>query len=144
MSKSERKAAEIFGSLQMATLARIEFHRVPTSGVSARLRKAPEGIAFSPLCRESAAKNIFVHAESWQFMKTPGGWIAPGRRALIHSGGVELLDHPEHDGADKGDGCIRGNNAYFADQRTQQGHREISVVYDTARSTPEASKAFPL
>ena len=38
------------------------------------------------------------------------------------------LEHPEHDGANKGDGCIRGNNAHFADQRTQQGHREISVV----------------
>ncbi|MDP1868197.1 MAG: hypothetical protein Q8L13_17915 [Bradyrhizobium sp.] len=76
-------------------------------------------------------------------MKTPGGWIAPDRRALIRSGFCDLVDHPKHDGANKGDGCIRGNNAHFADPWTQQGHREISVVHVIARSTPEASKAFP-
>jgi len=76
-------------------------------------------------------------------MKTPGGRIAPSRRALIHSGMWGELDHPKHDGANKGDGCIRGNNAHFADPRTQQGHRDISVVHVTARSTLKASNAFP-
>ena len=54
----------------------------------------------------------------------------------------ESLEHAEHDGADKGDCQIRDNNAQSADQRTHQGHREISLVHVVARSNAEASKAF--
>ena len=54
----------------------------------------------------------------------------------------ESLEHAEHDGADKGDCQIRGNNAQSADQRTHEGHREISLVHVTVRFNAEASKAF--
>jgi hypothetical protein len=47
---------------------------------------------------------------------------------------------PEHDGANKGDGCIRGNNAHFADPGTQQGHREISVVMSLPAQLPKLAK----
>jgi len=67
----------------------------------------------------------------------------PGRRALfVRVVALATLEHPKHDGADKGDCDIRGNNVHFADQRTQQSHRNISVVHVTARLTPEASKPF--
>ncbi|MDP1533909.1 MAG: hypothetical protein Q8L92_10055, partial [Rubrivivax sp.] len=46
----------------------------------------------------------------------------------------------EHDGADKGDGCIRGNNAHFADQRTQQCHREISEFMSPLAQLPKLAK----
>jgi hypothetical protein len=54
----------------------------------------------------------------------------------------ESLEHAKHDGADKGDCQIRGNNAQSADQRTHEGHREISLVHVTARFNAETSKAF--
>ena len=56
-------------------------------------------------------------------MKTPGGWNGPGRRASQNPGcGEKVLEHAEYDGADKGDCQIRGHNAQFADERTQEGH----------------------
>jgi hypothetical protein len=57
-------------------------------------------------------------------MKTPGGWRAAGRQTV----GVmrDALEHAEYDGADKGDGHIRGNNAQSADERSEERHREIS------------------
>jgi hypothetical protein len=54
----------------------------------------------------------------------------------------ECLEHAEHDGADKGDCQIRGNDAQSAHQRTHEGHQEISLVHVTARFNAEASKAF--
>ena len=40
-----------------------------------------------------------------------------------------MLEHAEHDGADKGECDVRGYNAQFADERTREGHLESSVVY---------------
>ena len=68
------------------------------------------------------------------------GWVQPP--GAIDSGGAKALEHAEHDGADKGDCQIRGNDAQPADQRTHEGHREISLVHVTARSNTESSKAF--
>jgi hypothetical protein len=67
-------------------------------------------------------------------MKTPGGWNDPtaGRnqiRALLR----KALEHPEHDGADKGECEIRGYNAQFADKRTDESHWEGSLVHVAAR-----------
>jgi hypothetical protein len=52
------------------------------------------------------------------------------------------LEQAEYDRADKGKRGIRGNNAQFADKRTQ-GHRETSVVHVVARINRQASKRFP-
>jgi hypothetical protein len=54
----------------------------------------------------------------------------------------ESLEHAEHDGTYKGDCQVRGNNAQSADQRTHEGHREISLVHVLARFNAETSKAF--
>jgi hypothetical protein len=50
-----------------------------------------------------------------------------------------LLEHAEHDRADKGECDIRGNNAQSADE----GHRKSPVVHAAARANAEASKPFP-
>jgi hypothetical protein len=63
-------------------------------------------------------------------MKTPGGG---SRRALQNSGMIETLEHAEHDGADKGQGDIHGDNAQSAPDRTEAGHCKISVVHVAAR-----------
>jgi hypothetical protein len=59
-----------------------------------------------------------------------------------HENLVRRLEHAEHDGADKGDGDIRGNNAQFADERTKKRHRDISLVTSLPAVTLQASKAF--
>jgi hypothetical protein len=48
-------------------------------------------------------------------MKTPGGWNDPGHRALLKPI-ANASEYAEHDGADKGEGEIRGNNAQFTDE----------------------------
>ena len=50
-------------------------------------------------------------------------------RAVI----VKALKHSEHDGADKGECEIRGYNAQFADERTDESHWELSLVHVAAR-----------
>ena len=52
-------------------------------------------------------------------MKKPGGSQTAGRS--VHDLAVQALDwesleHAEHDGADEGEGNIRGNNAQSADE----------------------------
>ena len=71
-------------------------------------------------------------------MKTPGGWNDPVRRALWKPK-LSALEHAEHDGADKGKGDIRGNNAQSADE----SHGERSLVHVAARCNAETSKSFP-
>ena len=79
-------------------------------------------------------------------MKTPGGWNDPNRRALKKSGlGVpEALEHAEHDGADKGECDIRGDNAQSADERTDEGHWELSLLTSLTSlpANAEISKPF--
>jgi hypothetical protein len=55
---------------------------------------------------------------------------------------TNALEHAEHNGADKRNCQIRGNNAQPADQRTHEGHREISLIHIVARFNAETSKAF--
>ena len=72
--------------------------RIVSSRLTVRLR--PRGIA--PGCAT----------------KTPGGWTSePPGVTLIPSSG-RVLEHAEHDGADKGECDIRGDNAQPADERT--------------------------
>jgi len=75
-------------------------------------------------------------------MKTPGGWIGPTAGRFRFRLWRESLEHAEYDGADKGDRQVRGNDAQSADQRTHEGHREISLVHVLARLNAESSKAF--
>jgi hypothetical protein len=51
----------------------------------------------------------------------------------------EVLEHAEHDRANKGDCDIRGNNAQSADQ----SHEKTSLVHVAARGNAEANKRFP-
>jgi hypothetical protein len=50
----------------------------------------------------------------------------------------EVLEHAEHDRANKGDCDIRGNNAQSADQ----SHEKTSLVHVAARGHAEANKRF--
>jgi hypothetical protein len=52
---------------------------------------------------------------------------------------AEALDHAEHDGADKGKGEIRGDNAQFTDESHGRPPRFTSLPV----SMPKASKPFP-
>ena len=72
-------------------------------------------------------------------MKKPGCWNLPaaGRREI--SVMREVLEHAEHDRANKGDCDIRGNNAQSADQ----SHGKTSLVHVAARGNAEANKRFP-
>ena len=72
-------------------------------------------------------------------MKTPGCWNLPaaGRRKFRLC--VRILEHAEHDRANKGDCDIRGNNAQSADQ----SHEKTSLVHVAACSNAEANKRFP-
>ena len=45
----------------------------------------------------------------------------------------EALEHAEHDGADKGECDIRGDNAQSADKRTDEGHWGTLPVNVAAR-----------
>jgi len=71
-------------------------------------------------------------------MKTPGCWSHPiaGRRKFKVM--REVLEHAEHDRANKGDCDIRGNNAQSADQ----SHEKTSLVHIAARGNAEANKRF--
>jgi hypothetical protein len=51
----------------------------------------------------------------------------------------EVLEHAEHDRANKGQGDIRGNNA----QSVDQSHEKTSLVHIAARGNAEANKGFP-
>jgi hypothetical protein len=62
-------------------------------------------------------------------MKTPGG---PIRRAKIQVW-AGSLEHAKDNGANKGEGEIRGDNAQSADERTQ-GHSECSHSSRRART----------
>jgi hypothetical protein len=53
-----------------------------------------------------------------QRMKTPGGWSAPAAGRQNPGCTAKALEHPEYDGADKGDRQIRGHYAQAADERT--------------------------
>ncbi len=70
-------------------------------------------------------------------MKAPVSWNDPVRRALWKAK-LSALEHAEHDGADKGKGDIRGNNAQSADE----SHGERSLVHVAARCNTETSKSF--
>ena len=48
--------------------------------------------------------------------------IQTAGRLKIRAGVPEALEHAEHDGADKGECDIRGDNAQSADKRTHEGH----------------------
>jgi hypothetical protein len=52
------------------------------------------------------------------------------------------LEHAEHDGPDKGQRDIDRNNAQFADERTREGHWEISLFTWLPAVTTNASKPF--
>jgi hypothetical protein len=75
-------------------------------------------------------------------MKTPGGWIEPDRRASNYRVMCDALEHAEYDGADKGDGHIRGDNAQSADERTEERHWEISLVHVAAHTNTKVSEPF--
>jgi hypothetical protein len=62
--------------------------------------------------------------------------IQAAGRIQIRAVMCEALKHPEHDGADKGEGEIRGYNAQFADQRTDKSHWEVSLVQILPAVTP--------
>jgi len=67
--------------------------------------------------------------------KQPGGWSDPGRRAPKKSGLRRALEHAEYDGADKGEGDIRGHNAQSGDERTK-GHWKPPKVTSLPAVTP--------
>jgi hypothetical protein len=71
-------------------------------------------------------------------MKTPGGWIDPGRRALEIPVWCRALEHPQHDGADEGDYEICGHNAHSVDQR----HEKSPCFTSLPALTLKASKPF--
>jgi hypothetical protein len=56
----------------------------------------------------------------------------------------EALEHAEHDGADKGECDIRGDNAQSADERTDEGHWELSLLTSLTSlpANAEVSKPF--
>ena len=54
----------------------------------------------------------------------------PGEGSKTWTGSLE---HAEHDGADEGEGNVRGNNAQFADEWTHEGHWEYSLGSRRAR-----------
>jgi hypothetical protein len=53
-----------------------------------------------------------------------------------------VLEHAEYDGADKGEGEIRGNNAQSADQRAK-GHFQTSQVRVAVRHNDQTNNGFP-
>ena len=69
----------------------------------------------------------------------------PGCRKILAAGRCEIsvlrevLEHAEHDRANKGDCDIRGNNAQSADE----SHGKTSLVHVAARCNAKASKRFP-
>jgi hypothetical protein len=64
-----------------------------------------------------------------------------GRHELLMV--ASSLDHAEYDGADNGEGKIRGDNAQFAAERTHPRHGETSLVHVAVRDNVEISKPFP-
>jgi hypothetical protein len=69
-------------------------------------------------------------------MKKPGGWLVqpPGSMNKVGC----LLDHAEHDGADKGERDIGGNNTQSADD----GHGN-SPRFTPLPDNHESSRSFP-
>src|SRR5207245_195026 len=70
-------------------------------------------------------------------MKTPGGRSTG--RVVYDWPGSSSLEHAEHNGADKGEGDIRGYNAQSADE----SHGNAPLVHVVPAITQHASKAFP-
>jgi hypothetical protein len=56
--------------------------------------------------------------------------------------GYSVLEHAEHDRADKGECDVGGNNAQSADERTHEGHWERSPIRVAAHCDVEANKPF--
>ena len=54
----------------------------------------------------------------------------------------DALEHAEYDGADKGDCHIRGHNAQSADEGTEEGHWEISLIHVATRCNVKVSEPF--
>jgi hypothetical protein len=50
---------------------------------------------------------------------------------------VDALEYAKHDGADKGEGNIRSDNAQSADNRTERGHFRSLPGSHAARLTPK-------
>jgi hypothetical protein len=74
--------------------------------------------------------------------KKPGVWIDPVRRAGKNLVWLGLLEHAEHDGADKGEGEIRGNNAQSAHQRAK-GHFKPPRLASLSAIMQQANNGFP-
>src|SRR5258708_30915899 len=55
-----------------------------------------------------------------------------------------VLEHAEHDGSDKSDYDIRGDNAQSGDERTDEGHWQTSPWFTSLPAlTRKSSKRFP-
>jgi hypothetical protein len=70
--------------------------------------------------------------------KTGGWWSS---RRLLISDDLQVLEHAEHDRADKGESNIRGDDTKLADERTK-GHRKPPEVRTLIALTRKASDPF--
>ena len=93
------------------------------------------GAALHDSVRECA---IAVFAEQTRKTKPAAG--APAAGFLI-SDDLQVLEHAEHDRADKGESNIRGDDTKLADERTK-GHRKPPEVRTLIALTRKASDPF--
>jgi hypothetical protein len=102
-----------------------------------------EDLAKQDLAKQDLAKQRSGKTRSGK-TKAPGGWNGPDRRAPKL--GVERLEKPQHNRADKGYRDIRGNNAQPAGHAIgghgTKGHSKPPGVHDAARTNAESNHAF--